>query len=131
TALILRLRRAAGEERQQLKWFAYFGSILAVLFVLQGTVRYLLNVSTPEFEVVYRSANAIVQTCLPVAIGLAMLRYRLYAIDILINRTLVYGALTVTLSVVYYGSVVLLQGLVRAVTGQQSDLAIVGSTLVI
>jgi hypothetical protein len=129
-SLVVRLRRAEGEERQQLKWFAYFGSILAILFVIQALVR-APHLSTPEFEIVYRWTYAIAFACLPLATGLAILRYRLYEIDVLINRTLVYGALTVTLGLVYYGSVVLLQGLFRAFTGQQYDLAIVGSTLAI
>ncbi len=67
----------------------------------------------------------------PIAIGVAILRYRLYEIDTLINRTLVYGALTATLVGVYVGSIVVLQGLVRALTGQESQLAIVASTLAV
>jgi hypothetical protein len=67
----------------------------------------------------------------PIAIGVAILRYRLYDIDLLINRTLVYGALTTTLVGVYVSSVVVLQGLLRALTGQESQLAIVASTLVV
>jgi hypothetical protein len=67
----------------------------------------------------------------PVAIGFAILRYRLYDIDLVINRTLVYGSLTAMLAVLYVGSVVLLQYTSRALTGGESQLAIVASTLMI
>ena len=67
----------------------------------------------------------------PIAEGIAVLKYRLYEIDLIINRTLVYGALTVSLGLVYFGSVVLLQYLFRALTGQESQLAVVASTLAI
>jgi hypothetical protein len=70
-------------------------------------------------------------TTLPIAVGIAILKYRLYDIDLLINRTLVYGALTATLVAMYVGSIVVLQGLVRALTGQESQLAVVASTLLI
>ena len=67
----------------------------------------------------------------PIAIGIAILRYRLYEIDIIINRTLVYGALTVTLVALYFGGIVVLQRLFVLLTGQQSTLAVVASTLLI
>jgi hypothetical protein len=67
----------------------------------------------------------------PIAIGIAILKYRLYEIDLLINRTLVYGSLTVMLALVYVGTIVLLQGLVRTLTGQESQLPIVASTLTV
>jgi hypothetical protein len=66
-----------------------------------------------------------------VAVGVAILKYRLYDIDLLINRTLVYGSLTATLALVYVGSIVVLQGAFRALTGQESQLAVVASTLAI
>ncbi len=68
---------------------------------------------------------------LPAAIGTAILRYRLYEIDVVINRTLVYGPLTAVLILVYLGAVVSLQYAFRALTGQESQLAIVASTLTI
>jgi hypothetical protein len=68
---------------------------------------------------------------LPIAVGVAILRYRLYDIDLVINRTLVYGSLTALLAATYLGGVVLLQGTFRALTGQESQLAIVASTLLI
>jgi hypothetical protein len=68
---------------------------------------------------------------LPVAVGIAVLKYRLYNIDLLINRTLVYGALTAVLVLVYFGSVVLFQELFRTLTGEVSQLGIVASTLAI
>src|ERR687894_665015 len=67
----------------------------------------------------------------PIAIGVAILRYRLYEIDLLINRTLVYGSLTATLIVLYFGGIVVLQRVFVALTGQRSTLAVVASTLVI
>jgi hypothetical protein len=73
----------------------------------------------------------IVPASLPIAVGIAILRYRLYEIDLLINRALVYGTLTILLVGVYEGSIVLLQEAFRALTGQQSGLAIVASTLMI
>jgi hypothetical protein len=68
---------------------------------------------------------------IPIAAGIAMLKYRLYDIDVIINRTLVYGALTASLGLVYIGSVVSLQSVLRALTGQDSQLAVVASTLAI
>jgi hypothetical protein len=68
---------------------------------------------------------------MPVAVGVAILRYRLYDIDLVINRTLVYGSLSVLLAATYYGSVAVLQGIFRALTGGQSTLAVVASTLAI
>jgi hypothetical protein len=70
-------------------------------------------------------------TAVPIAVGFAILRCRLYDVHLIINRTLVYGALTVLLVAVYGGSVVLLQGLLRALAGQESQLAVVASTLAI
>jgi len=68
---------------------------------------------------------------LPVAVGIAILRYRLYNIDLLINRTLVYGTLSAILASLYVGSIVVSQGILRALTGQGSQLAVVASTLAV
>jgi signal transduction histidine kinase len=94
TSLVVRWRRAPGEERQQIKWFVFVGAILAGLWVLQGLVRSVLHVSTPAFEVSWDIAWYLALASLPLVTGLAILRYRLYDIDFLINRTLVYGALS-------------------------------------
>jgi hypothetical protein len=125
----LRFRRAAGEERQQLKWLVYAGALTFVLtvtaspaapFELPGPASGLLSILAPLFL-----------PSIPVAVGIAILRYRLYDIDLVINRTLVYGSLTAALGLVYLGGVVLLQYLFRALAGSESQLAVVASTLVI
>jgi hypothetical protein len=68
---------------------------------------------------------------IPISMGIAILRYRLYEIDLIINRTLVYGALTAMLAVVYFVDIVVFQELFRTLTGQTSQLAVVASTLMI
>jgi hypothetical protein len=112
-AMILRLRRSQGVERQQLKWLA-------------GVVLYYLG---------YDLIAGILATfsIFPIflAAGYAILRYRLYDIDLIINRTLVYGSLTATLVAGYIGTVVVLQRALIFFTGQESTLAVVASTLVI
>jgi len=131
-SLILRLRRARGDERQQVKWFAY-ATVLLVLGLL------VFFIPIPETDpgwtravVSIGYALTIASTAgLPIAIALAIFRYRLYDIDVIINRTLVYGILTGALLLLYFGSVVLLQSLFRALTGQESQIAIVVSTLAI
>ena len=120
-ALLVRLRSAVGVERQQLKWFAY-----AVALVPLGVAA---AAATRPVGLVVLVATML---GVPVCAGIAILRYRLYDIDLVINRTLVYGALTATLAAVYFGSVVLLQRAVGWLTGQQeSPAAIVASTLAI
>jgi len=123
-SVALRLWRARGQQRQQLKWLVYATSVVvigglgAVLFPLPlGDVFWLVML--------------IGFAGMPVAMGMAILRYRLYDIDVVINRTLVYGFLSVMLAATYYGSVAVLQGVFRALTGGQSTLAIVASTLAI
>lgn len=125
-SIVVRYRRASGAERQQLKWFALAAVVIGV--VAAGHLLFL-DLLLPE--AVLNLLDAATITCLYVAVGIAILRYRLYDIDIIINRTLVYGSLTVTLLLVYFGSVVGLQYILRALTGQESQLAIVASTLVI
>jgi len=128
-AVLMRLRRSRGEERQQIKWFAYAGALLAT----SAIITYVLSAATSQSWVgwVVFVPAMIGIAGLPVAVSIAILRYRLYEIDLLINRTLVYGALTTSLVAVYVVSIVVLQGLLRALTGQESQLAIVASTLMI
>ena len=125
-SIVVRYRRASGAERQQLKWFA-----LAAVLIGFATAGHLLFLDVLLPEAFLNLLDAATITCLYVAVGIAILRYRLYDIDIIINRTLVYGTLTATLVLVYFGSVVGLQYILRALTGQESQLAIVASTLTI
>ena len=124
-SLVLRFYRSRGEERLQLKWFTYAATV-------GFTTPLLLNLLAPAaFEVLGRLLWTFGFLSLPVSIGIAILKYRLYDIDRIINRTLVYGSLTVALALVYLGGVALLQGGLRALTGQESTLAVVASTLAI
>ena len=128
-SLVLRLRRSRGDERQQLKWFAFAGAVSCAAFAT-GPLLWSLPPSSGFgwiWSVVFLSAVSTI----PAAAGIAILRYRLYDIDVIINRTLVYGSLTVMLAGFYLGAVVSLQSAFRAATGQESTLAIVASTLAI
>jgi hypothetical protein len=123
-SLIVRFRRAGREQRQQIKWLALAGAVAAVTFVV-ALAGY--DVWTPE---VADRAIMLSILMLPVAAGVAILRYRLYDIDVVINRALVYGALTATLAAAYLGSVLLLQLALSPLT-EESDLAIAASTLAV
>jgi hypothetical protein len=129
TSLLVRLRRSKGVERQQVKWFAYAVTVLATSAILAYVVSESIDVAWLRWVSSVLVMGSVVG--LPVAVGIAVLKYRLYNIDLLINRTLVYGALTAVLVVVYFGSVVLFQELFRTLTGQESQLGIVASTLAI
>ena len=120
-SMFLRFRRARGEERQQLKWFASAAVVLALVF--------LLSIVFPSG--VLEDLVALLFAGLPVAAGIAILRHHLYDIDVLINRALVYGTLTAALALVYAVSVVALQQGFLSLTGQTSQLAVVASTLAI
>jgi hypothetical protein len=128
-SLFLRLRRARGEEREQIKWLAYAASVV----VIGAILTYVVPEATDAQWVgqVGLALLAVGFVGIPIAIGIAILRYRLYDINLLINRTLVYGSLTAMLVGVYVGTIVLLQGLLRALTGQESQLPIVASTLTV
>jgi hypothetical protein len=128
-SLVIRFRAARGTERQQLKWFA-LAAVFAVLVFAMGTG---LGLERLFSETLWTLINAVSNAFLYSAVGIAILRYRLYDIDRIINRALVYGSLTVFLALVYFGGVVTTQTLFRAITGQErlSQLAVVISTLAI
>ena len=131
-SLFVRLRRTGGVERQQIKWFAY----AAVATVGGTTIAYSIpdTINTPPWFVWAGYALVIATTpAIPVSIGIAILRYRLYDIDRIINSTLVYGSLTLMLALVYLGGVTATQALFQTLTSQQKlpQLAIVASTLAI
>jgi hypothetical protein len=130
-SLFVRLRHASGIERQQLKWFAYAAVLLAAELVAANALSALLGDLGAASDVVFFLVFLAVLSGLPVAMGVAMLRHRLYDIDLLINRTLVYAALTASLALVYVGSVVSLQYVFRALAGSDSRLSVVVSTLAI
>jgi hypothetical protein len=125
-SLVFRLRRASGEERQQLKWVVYSVALLA--FVIPFTILIVITLPTlADARLVLTALFPLI----PISVGIAILRYRLYDIDVLINRTFVYGSLTATLVVLYFGGIVVLQRMFVLLTGQQSTLAVVASTLLI
>jgi hypothetical protein len=131
STLVLRLRRTTGIERQQIKWPAYAAVIAAGSSLLQYTISDALGSRWLEWAAYVVSIAALVGFA--ISLGIAIVRYRLYDIDIIINRTLVYGCLSVTLVLVYFGGVTATQAIFRTLTGQeqQPQLAIVASTLVI
>jgi hypothetical protein len=128
-SLFGRMRLARGVERQQIKWFAYATVVLVGGVVLGFTVSEATGVSwLGKIGFVLRMVGL---AGLPMAIGIAVLRYRLYNIDQIINRTLVYGVLTTMLLALYFGGIVLLQKIFVLLTGEKSTVAVVASTLLI
>jgi hypothetical protein len=123
-SLIVRLRRSGSVERQQIKWLAYGGAVMVGILGAGG----LITLWSVPASIVVMSVSLL---GLPVFTGIAIVRHRLYDIDLLINRTLVYGALTVMLVLLYLCGVVFLQYLFRTLAGGESQLAIVASTLTI
>jgi len=136
-SLVLRYRRSGGEERHQIKWIAFAASVVVVVYA----IAMIASFAFPEESwttagsvwwlnlLTYAVLSSF--TLVPIAVGIAVLKYRLYEIDIIINRALVYVSLTATLVAFYLGGVVLLQRLFVLLTGQQSTLAVVASTLLI
>jgi hypothetical protein len=125
-SLVLRLRRARGDERQQLKWFTFAATLVVVLPTTLGS---LAERARPQLvEAVFFT---IVVVLLPSAVGVAILKYRLYDIDRLINRTLVYGVLTAVLGLGYASVVLLFGQLFGGVTGDPPPWAIAGATLAV
>jgi cytochrome b subunit of formate dehydrogenase len=131
SAVVARFRRSRGVERQQIKWFAYVIVVFIGSSVVTGGIYDVTGVGWLEGSSFVLSLVGLV--CLPIAVGIAILRHGLYEIDIIINRTLVYGSLTLMLLVVYFGGITTTQALFRTLTGQQQQpqLAVVISTLAI
>jgi len=136
-ALFYRYRYASSPlQRQQTKWVIYGASVAGIIEVGLTMPLYLfpsLGQAGSFYQLVIAPAYILVVFIVPLSLGLAILRYRLYDIDLLINRTLVYGMLTVLLALVYVCLVIGLQSLVHLFTGQvsQSPVVIVASTLAI
>src|SRR5215208_5279170 len=133
SSMVVRFRQAAGEERQQIKWFALAAGFAALGWVVL-TLAYANDEGTESLLLVVAQLLQLLSLLgIPIAVGIAILKYRLYDIDIIINRTLVYGSLTATLLAVYFGGVATIQAVFRFLTGQeqQPQLAVVISTLAI
>ena len=134
-SLVLRFLRARGEEREQIKWLAFAASILGLGFssyVIPGNILPDdAGGADPLWQNLLEDAVTLSFAGIPMAVGIAVLRHRLYDIDLIINRALVYVSLTVLLAAVYAGGVVGLQAALRSLTGQESTLAVVASTLAI
>ena len=139
-SLISRYRRSSREVRQQIKWLAlaasfvgvtYLSALISGLFLAPDSL--FTEGKSPAWVSLLFNAVLISYAGIPTAIGIAILKYRLYDIDILINRTLVYGSLTATLAAFYFAGVAATQTTFRAITGQeqQPQLAVVISTLAI
>ena len=136
-SLIWRYRHSGGEVRQQIKWIAFAASFVGVMYLSAVVIGFF----TPDASLgsgdvsllgdILLDAVLLSYAGVPIAVGFAVLKYRLYDIDVVINRTLVYGSLTATLVALYFGGIVVLQRVFVTLTGQQSTLAVVASTLFI
>jgi hypothetical protein len=129
-SLLVRLRRAEGVERQQIKWFAYAATFLAVGAILSWVISDAVGVWWLHWEVGF-VATMVGLAGLPVALGIAILRYRLHDIDLIINRTLVYGLLTAVTAGIFEVNVVALQELLLVLVHvEDSQLAYFASAMV-
>jgi hypothetical protein len=126
-SMIVRFRRSRGEERQQLKWFTYGAALAAVIYACFIATE--LHERLPPVVSLLVTTPALV--AVPGAIGVAVLRYRLYDIDRIINRTLVYGLLTTLLAGIYVGAVLVLGQLFGGISEEPPSWAVAGATLVV
>jgi len=139
-SLVVRYRRSGEEVREQIKWLAFAASFVGVVY-FGGLITQLLfapdslttNGTPPLWVELERNLLMLGFAGVPTAVGFAILKYRLYDIDIIINRALVYGSLSVLLALVYFGSVTVTQEIFQTLTGQGKlpQVAIVASTLAI
>lgn len=129
-SVIVRFRRSRGTERNQLKWIAYAAAVVLLVVLAQLAVEAIAPMNDALVNVMNLTLSTAL-TSVPIAAGIAILRHGLFDVDVLINRTLVYGVLTATLAGVYVGGVVLLQYLFGTFAGETSQIAVVASTLAI
>ena len=122
--LVSRMRRGTESERQQIKWILFAGAAVAVFVLFWGLMAALGN------EALAQRWRGWALGVIPVAVGIAVLRHRLYDIDVIINRALVYTTLSGVLAVVYFGSVVLLQQMTSSVIAE-SQIVVAGVTLAV
>ena len=125
-SVLIRYRRSGVVEREQLKWFLSACAFFIAAYATSGFSS--IGEDQPNWAGVWLNLAFIL---LPVSIGIAILRYHLFDIDIIIRKTLVYSVLTALLALIYFGGVVLVQQLTRSITGESSDVAIAVSTLII
>ncbi|HUG16479.1 MAG TPA: hypothetical protein VMM78_15855 [Thermomicrobiales bacterium] len=132
-SLILRFRRSRGVERLQLKWFTYTVGVFLISFVIAGMTATLDPANDGGWlgTVAWMTALTVVIVGIPVTVGVAILRHRLYEIDRIINRTVVYGALTVSLALTYIGIIFSLGAVARSLVGESSSLVTAVSTLAV
>jgi hypothetical protein len=138
-SLVLRYWHSRGEERQQIKWIAFAAALVALTYLIAGSAAQIhpseawTTAGSVWWLNLLTYATLLSFVTIPVAVGFAVLKYRLYDIDLLINRALVYGSLTVALAAVYFGGVVGTQAVFRTLTGQeqQPQFAVVASTMAI
>jgi hypothetical protein len=137
-SLVLRYRRSGREVREQIKWLAFAASFVGLMYfgtlisgLLLSPESYTTNETPPLWISLSQLLTQTSFASVPIAIGFAVLKFRLYDIEIIINRALVYGLLTATLVALYFGGIVLLQRVFVIITGERSTLAVVASTLLI
>ena len=121
-------------QRQQTKWFTFGLAIFLVVNIVQLFTPFLPQNDAPTsgasiLDDLTLTTLALISVVIPLAIGIAILRYRLWDIDVIIRRTLIYGVLTVVIALLYFSSIVALQQIFRQLSGQRSDIAIIISTL--
>ena len=139
SSLVIRYRGSGGEVREQIKWIAFAASVVVIVYLLAVVTSFVVPSVTwfaeasPLWLNILEYAALVSLTVVPIAVGFAVSKYRLYDIDVVVNRTLVYGSLTALLALVYLGGVTAAQAIFRTLTDQQEQpqLAIVISTLII
>jgi hypothetical protein len=133
-SLIVRFRRSHGVARQQVKWLAAAAGLVAVTYLIIETISVTVapeGTHAPTWLLVIQGAALLSFGLIPAAIGIAILRYRLFDIDRLVRRTLVYAALVACLALIYLAGVFTIEAAVRSVTGGSSTLAVTLSTLAV
>jgi hypothetical protein len=130
-SMAVRYRRTTGEQRQQIKWFVFASVLIAGGWAVSWAAQDAASGRVGAWGVVSLMLGIGSLLGIPAAVGIAILRHHLYDIDVIINRTLVYGSLTALLVAAYFGGVVGLQYAFRVLTGGESQLAVVASTLAI